>query len=1175
MATKWTDDQQDAIDARGGTLLVSAAAGSGKTAVLVQRVIERITAQDGCDADRLLVVTFTKAAATEMKQRIASRISELLAERPDDLRLQRQKLLLERARISTVHSFCSDLIRENFSQLGVSPTFRIATEDEMLLLCDRAAQETAEEAYATARADGGFRELVELFAGDRDDRRLTDTVRRLYDFVRSHPFPEQWLDEKTRLFEAKGALEKTPWGEILFTYAAEQLQAAEQAVGQTARLAAQDDAIAAAYGSALADDAAQCRFLKRCAEERNWDAMAQALGALSFARLGSLKRGAGSETVKERVQTARKRYKEQLVKLGEYFDRSTAEVQREISAQLPVVRALAELCKQYGNRLDALKKERNLLDFGDLEHFAIALLVRPTENGFERTAAAKELSERFEEVMVDEYQDTNGAQDMIFSAVSRNEENLFLVGDVKQSIYRFRQASPELFLRRRAQYPRYDRKKDEYPAAVILGQNFRSRSGVTGACNFLFRLLMSRSVGDLDYTEEEELVPAAQYPAEEEPSAELQLFDTSQYDGEGEEAEAKWIAQKIRAMVDSGVIVSKNGEQRPAEYRDFCILLRSASKHTAPYAKALAARKIPVWTSAQGGFFAAREISVTLSLLRVIDNPLQDIPLLAVLLSPVCGFSADDAAKLRLRLPKGPLYQALQLGAEEDVRCAGFLSMTARFRRLAATMPSDRLLRCVFEELHMEEMVLAMRDGGAQLANLRLLLEYARTYERAGYRGLSGFIRYIDRLQEQRSDLAPASVLSESANVVRIMSIHHSKGLEFPFVFLADTARKFNTSSQIGDLLIHPELGVGLKRKDPVSGARFSTAAYDAVRLETARDELSEQLRVLYVAVTRAREKLFLLASFDSPEKRLASLAAQQLENGRLLPFDVRSAGSFADWILSALLRHRNGAVLRKLAGAEDQAVLPGSAWKIECSIPHREDFVSAVETDPCAPDKALLERLQAVFAAKPAATALSAVPVKAAISQLAEERERQKHLGERRPRFLTAGGLTPAERGTAMHRFLQFVDYPATRADSAAELARLTTAGFLTAEEGASVDLARIDALFSGALGKRIFAAEKVHREVRFFGEIPASRIAPGLSGEDGEETVLLQGVADCVLEEADHLILIDYKTDRVKTGSELAARYAGQLGFYAEALEKTFGKPVREKLLYSLWLSQTVVLP
>ncbi len=1175
MATKWTPDQQDAIHARGGTLLVSAAAGSGKTAVLVQRVIERITAQNGCDADRLLVVTFTKAAAAEMKQRIAARISELLAERPGDLHLQRQKLLLERARISTVHSFCSDLIREHFSQLGVSPTFRIATEDEMVLLCDRAAQETAEEAYATAREDAGFQELVELFAGDRDDRRLTDTVRRLYDFIRSHPFPEQWLDEKTALFGADVALEKTEWCRVLFEYAEEQLQAAQQTIRQTLAQAQQDEAVATAYSAAIAEDEARCRMLVQRAQEHDWDALAQALGALDFARLGSIKKGAADEQIKTQVQDARKKYKEQFAKLSEYFDRPADEAKAELAAQLPVVSALTSLCKQYGTRLDALKKERNLLDFGDLEHFALSLLVRPVKGGFVRTETAKELSSRFEEVMVDEYQDTNGAQDMIFSAVSKQEENLFLVGDVKQSIYRFRQASPELFLARRSEYPRYDREKDAYPATVILGQNFRSRSGITGACNFLFHMLMSRSVGDLDYTAEEELVPAAEYPPSEEPAAELQLFNTSQYDGESEEAEAQWVAQKIRAMVDSGVTVSKNGVQRPAEYRDFCILLRSAAKHTAPFAKALCARKIPVWTSAQGGFFAAREISVTLSLLRVIDNPLQDVPLLAVLLSPVCGFSADDLAKIRLQKPKVLLYHALCLAAEEDEHCAAFLKMTARFRRLAATMPSDRLLRCIFEELHMEEMVLAMRDGGAQLANLRLLLEYARTYERAGYRGLSGFIRYIDRLQEQRSDLAPAAVLSESANVVRIMSIHHSKGLEFPFVFLADTARRFNISSQVGDLLIHPEMGVGLKRRDPMSGARFPTAAYDAVRLETARDELSEQLRVLYVAVTRAREKLFLLASYDDPEKRLAALASQQQENGRLLPFSVRSAASFADWILSALLWHRDGAVLRSLAGAEGLQPLEGSAWNVQCTIPHREDFAPTEESEPCPPDEELLNRLHRVFAAKPAATALSGVPVKAAISQLAEEREQQKHLGERRPRFLSQSGLTPAERGTAMHHFLQFADYSAAKADSAAELARLTDAGYLTAEESASIDLARIDALFSGALGERIFAAQKVHREVRFFEELPAVRIAPELTGADAEETVLLQGVADCVLEEQDHLVLIDYKTDRVKSGEELAVRYTEQLGFYADALEKTFGKPVREKLLYSLWLSKIVVLP
>ncbi len=1173
MSTNWTAEQRDAIDARGGTVLVSAAAGSGKTAVLSERVLRRLTDPDHpVDADRLLVVTFTKAAAAEMKQRIADKLTAYMEQNPGSRALQRQLLLLDHAHISTVHRFCSELLHAHFHQLGISPTFRIASEDELLLLSGRVIDSLSEWMYHRLRTENppGLRALTELFSDDRDDRRLGQTVRALYEYVRSHPFPEEWLRSRTEAYRTAAQLRDTAWGRVLFDYARDAAASGVALLEGALAAAADDEKVQKAYSGALMEELSGLARIHDAAEQQDWDALATALQRYNAPRLGAA-RGA-DEAVKARVKDRRDAVHGLIDRLSGLFDEPEADAVAELHAQYDVVHALAELVMEYGRRLDALKAEKNLLDFGDLEHDALRLLVTRTESGVVRTPLAEELAQQFDEVMVDEYQDTNGAQELIFTALSRAENNLFLVGDVKQSIYRFRQASPELFLARRARYPLYSRSKPQFPALILLGRNFRSRAGVTGACNFLFRQLMSPALGDVEYNHLEELIPQARYVPSPTPDATLALFEAGSGDSAPDEPEAEWIAARIRAMMAAGTpVTQKDGSTRPAQYRDFCILLRSAATRASDYLHVLQQRGIPCWGSVQSGFFESREISFLLALLRVIDNPAQDIPLLAVLCSPVYGFLPDALAEIRLAAPRQPLYAALQAAAEGNARVAAFLNELAHWRRAAAAGSVRALLDRVREEKQLDAIVLAMKDGTLRLANVRLLAEYAGTYEQAGYRGLSGFIRYIDRLQEQHADLAPASVLSESANVVRVMTIHHAKGLEFPFVFVADCARSFNKQSLAGDLLLHPELGAALRRRDPATGARYLTAAYNAVQLELGRDELSEQLRVLYVALTRPREKLFLLCTLPKPEETLRRLAGKLSGSAPIAPFTVREASSFADWLLLGLLRHPDMAALRTLAGAQGLTLLPDDTrWDfafVRCGA--AESAVPEAKT-PAAPDRALLDALAERLAPRPASP-LSRIPVKAAISALAERQQARAYAAARRPAFLSAGGLTPAERGTAMHTFLQFADYDRATANPAAERDRLREKGYLTAEQAAAIDLPRIAALFSGPLGQRIRAAGTVHREVRFLLEYPAARWDPPAPHSDA--AVVLQGVADCVLEEGDALTLIDFKTDRVDAAT-LRARYGRQLALYAEALARCFGKPVRQQLLYSLYLGQTVEL-
>lgn len=1170
----WTPGQQDAIAARGGTLLVSAAAGSGKTAVLVQRVIERITDPVApTEADRLLVVTFTKAAAAEMSGRIAAEVAKLLESDPFNVRLQRQQVLLTRAHISTIHSFCSDLIRENFYKLGVSPDFRILDDNEMNLLRADAISVVLEEFYT--RNDPVFTDLVEAFSSGRDDDRLVQTVNRLYDFVRSHPFPKRWLAEKSAMYARSGAPSQTVWGETVLRFARDALDYCIALTQNALSLMRGEDAIEKAYGDAFSADLAGLRALRDAVLSGGWDQVAFQAGGFAFARLKPL-RGYAEDPLKNQLSASRKEVQATVKKLAELFSAREEECAQDIARLSPLVEKLFELTVRFGEALDALKEEKRAADFGDLEHWALRLLVRDTENGFERTPEAEELSAQFDEVMVDEYQDTNEAQDMIFRAVSQRENNLFLVGDVKQSIYRFRQAMPQIFLRRRASYPDYDRGKDQYPACIVLDRNFRSRPGVTDAVNFVFRQLMSEQTGELDYTKAEELVAGASYPPCEAPAAQLDVIDLSAAETEDTivTAESRRIAELVYQMLSSGQTVTEHGEQRPVTYRDICILLRSANKYAQEYARRLTALGVPAWADTAGGFFAAAEVGTAVSLLRVIDNPMQDIPLLAVLMSPLYGFTPDDLAEIRGPARKGSLYLAVSNAAKRgNERAARVLDEMEQFRALAATMPSDRLLNLVYQKTGFPDLVQAMPNGALRLANLRLLLEYAKKYEASGYNGLSGFIRFIDRLQRNNADLAAASTISESANVVKIMSIHRSKGLEFPVCILAGCSRRFN--KERGDVLLHPELGLGVKLKDPSGLYRYTTMPREAVALELERGEMSEELRVLYVAMTRAKETLIMVTAVKDARKTLGQLATRLTEEPRVAPYVVRSASSISDWLLLCALRHPNGGVLRDLAGA-----LPGIAvsareeWKIQVVRPPAEEAEpeNAVREKEILPDPALRERIAARMDYRDPFEALRGVQAKIAASELASRAFAPQYAAASRPAFLSRKGLTPAERGTALHAFLQFADYAKAARDPEKELLRLTEEKFITPEQAAAVDRSRVAAFFASDIFKRMLASPRLLREYRFTVEIPAGELKPELTGEMREQPVVLQGAVDCAFEENGALVLVDYKTDRVADPAELWARYGGQLTLYRMALEQCTGLPVQECLLYSFHLNRQV---
>ncbi len=1169
---KWTQDQANTITARGGTLLVSAAAGSGKTAVLVQRVIERLTDPlHPVDADRLLIVTFTKAAAAEMKERITARLGELAALNPRDGLIQRQQLLLTRAHISTIHRFCMDLVKEHFFSLGISPDFRVADESELTVMQSEAMETVLEALYA--QGEEPFLQLVSLIGGGKNDARLAETILTLYQFVRSHPFPQRWMEEKLRMYDPGVPVAESEWGKTILRYTEDAADYCAARLQSAVELARQDEKVALAYTEAMTGGIGRMQLIGRLARERtDFDRLGYEVRTFGFDKFKPV-RGCESPDVKEQVAAARDEVKKIAERLGRLFADREEDVRSDLQALHGMVQMLFEAVRLFSEELDRVKQKKSVVDFSDLEQFAVRLLVKDGENGPERTREAVEIAARFDEVLVDEYQDTNEAQDMIFRAVSRKEENLFMVGDVKQSIYRFRQAMPEIFLAKKQSFGRFD--GEHYPACITLGKNFRSRDGVTGAVNFVFSQLMSKELGELDYTGDEQLITGASYPPSEEPCTALHVIDISDPSlaDRRDEAEARHIGRYITGLMEKGTMITDHGAERPVRWRDFCILLRNPGGHAQNYVTELSKMGIPAWADVKGGFFGTVEVSWMLSLLRVIDNPVQDVPLCSVLMSPLFGFTPDDMADVRLMQKGVPVYTALVQRAEAgDQKCRSFLQTVGRLRTLAAVLPADRLVGHLYEETGCLAMVQAMENGELRRENLRLLLQYARGYESAGHKGLSGFIRFIDRLQEKKSDLTPASALTESADVVRVMSIHRSKGLEFPICILAGCGQKFNKSDLYAPLLLHPQLGAGMMRQGE-EGQRFTTLPREAIALELERGSLSEEMRVLYVAMTRAKEKLVMVMSLKSPEKVLANLAGGLSGAQKPGAFTLRRASGFSDWLLTCALRHPDGKPLRELAGSAVSVLPCGDRWEVCICKPGADEPKSGQQTVQDVPaDEAFLQTMEQKLAWRYGHENVQGIPAKVTVTELLRLKEQGVLPQELpRPAFLDGQGLTAAQRGTALHHFMQYADFQRAAGSVEQEADRLMREGLLRKAEREVLSVRCIQTFFRSGIFERIRTAKQVWRELRFTVFVPAGR----LTGQEGGQQMVLQGMTDLVFETEEGLVILDYKTDAVGNAQELAGRYAEQVELYCEAVEQCLGKRVREKFLYSFHLSQAVRLP
>ena len=1154
---KATRSQQAAIETRGRAVLVSAAAGSGKTKVLTERLLSRIS--DDADIDSFLIITFTKAAAAELKSRIVDEIAKRLAAEPDNRRLRRQSALCQKAQIGTIHSFCATFLRENCHAAGLSPEFKVIEEERSEAIRRRVIERVMDKAYEEPTRD--FLLLADSVGSGRDDSRLSEIVLSLHKKMQSHARPDLWAKEQIELMSAgTDDIAATPWAQEILHSVTASAEFWAQAMENAAQKAYTNEKIGAAYGESLSATALCLRDLARsCAE--GWDRARQFL-PIEFPKLKSLRNSPDPE-LSEHIKALREGCKAACKKLTVMLNASEEKLAGDMQKTAPAMRALLELTLDFDKAYAAEKKRRAEVDFADLEHFTARLL---TDETGAPTALARELSRRYTEIMVDEYQDVNRVQDAIFRAVSKDGTNLFMVGDVKQSIYRFRLADPTIFTEKYLSYADLDAVQGLDPVRIMLQENFRSRSEVIEGANHVFRTCMSAKLGEIDYDENAELKCGASYDGAV-PKPELVLVDVTA-DGEDDSPdktalEAQAVAGKIHALMRSGTLVSDKGVQRPLRYSDIAILMRSMASVGEVFRRELLNADIPVLGGGNGSYFESVEVSALVCLLAVIDNPHQDVPLIAVLRSPFFGFSADELSEIRAADKKSDFYTALTKNAEHSARCAEFADTLTDFRQCAPDMELGELLRYIFDRLDLAAVCSAMTDGATRRDNVMLLSDYAKRFEATGFKGLHRFVEWLNSLAERGDEPGRGAV----GNAVQLMTVHKSKGLEFPVVFLCGTSKRFNRSDLREAVLIHPELGLGPKVTDTKRGIEYASLQRNAVSLRADREMLSEEMRLLYVALTRAKERLIMTATMSEPETKL-----QKLMMGTAFPVSpeiLMTAQNTATWLMYAALSDKDERLSLSIYRPERAQI----------------DEKSTNEQTEAAADPEFVERLRRNLDFSYPYPAAEALPSKVTATELKSYDEPDPESVSlapsmqrtfRSPSFLREDKpLTATERGTATHMVLQFIDYAkaGTLDGIRSEIARLTASRHISERQAQAVNAEAIERLFASDLGQRIMNADRLMREFKFSILCPAEDF---FDGGDGE-SVLLQGVIDCCIEENGALTIVDYKTDRVHGQAlyERAKSYAGQLRAYAIAIGKMTGKPVAGCALYFLDDGQTVFVP
>lgn len=1179
MMSRWTDEQKAAIDASGCSVIVSAAAGSGKTSVLVERLIRIISDRENqTPVEKMIVVTFTKDAAAEMKQRLAASLSSLIEKNPEDRWLARQNSMLGCAAISTISSFCLDLLRSNISQLSFSSGFRVADDTEETVLKTQAYKNTSDYFYSEQYDDMMI--LRNNFCGSSDFP-LENMIYSLYNSVSSVPFFGRWLDSASEKHSSS----------IYEDYYSDYLENEAKYCAGLFKNAMED---AVSLGNEKVSDLISTEnygFKNAVSKlrEKDYGGFSSSLSEIIFKTFPRAKKD-DDETIRNNIADCRKKYKvlvANLIKKSSIFDHAKEDAEKSIE----IMRTATKFLKVFSKELISCKENINAVGFDDAESLTLSLLAEVNEDGtIEKTALAKELSEYYELIMIDEFQDSNNRQDMIFRLLSRGGtaesygSNLFFVGDVKQSIYRFRLANPDNFINALNSAVPYEGVTDKN-SSIRLNKNFRSSKEVIDFSNYIFSCIMTEYVGDINYTKDEYLYQGASF-CETDRKPVIMLFDKSNKTEEN--LEAKCVAEKIAQMLKDKVPVSTdNGKgSRPCEMKDFCVLMRG-NKNISIYADELENLGINAESNAEKGYLKARETSVLINLLRVTDNPLLDTPLMSVMLSPMFMFTPDEAVQVRLIDKKSHIYSNLCKGlgingdsplfeSELFLKAKFLFEIINELRLYVSACTLQELVRKIYDSTDFLSVMQLYGDAERKKANLRMMLEYVGNYEKNSDGGLSGFLRYIDRIMDSDGDFQIAGGSTGSQNAVSIKSMHRSKGLEFPFVFIVGTWTKFNKIDRSKPFQFSYELGLGFKMQNPEKFEKYSTLPYEVINIRSRLSDISEELRLLYVAMTRAKERLFITMNFDEKQKKKAQDIAKTIYNENGISSELAaSVDSMGDWLLMCLVSHSKSAKLRELFEIYE-SFRYDCDFAIEyemCSLSQKSEEIKEMSAERATSDPEMEKKLEKMFAFD-YNLSLSALTAKLSVSDVSKD-DSDYETPLKRPEFAREKGvLTPAEKGTALHKFLQFSNFDVLEHDFSLELERLYETGYLTLKQKEVIKEDDITAFLNSGLYQRMKKCIKIHREKKFLIAIDDLDINLELREEYKNTSGMLNGIIDMVLEFEDYIILVDYKTDRVSDINELSQRYSEQLMLYKKTLEKTETKPIREAVIYSFYKKSEITV-
>lgn len=1173
MSKNWTDNQRKAIDARGMQVLVSAAAGSGKTAVLTERVKNILSdTDDPCGVTEILVVTFTRAAASEMRDRIYNALKETSSlNSADSDYLRRQTMLLPTADICTIDSFCAKIVRENFSLAGVGVDFKLLDEKDIAELTENAVREVIDELYE--ENDVAFKTLTTMFLTERDDKTLGEVIQTLYRYSRSYPSPQLWLKKLVASFDCEKSPNETVWADIIYKYIDMFADYHCSRLRRCATLMEEAGGFNPDYINRFTATADNLFALKDAVEKRNWNGMVQLIRdglAVKFpARNYKV-----DATLKQLTNDVFDEFEKDFERLEKCTLPTLDEHRSDSEILQPVVSKLCEAVERLTQKLDSKKKELNSYSFDDILHKCIDLLVVFDGENKHLTPLAETLRGKYKEILIDEYQDTNEAQNIIFEAISRDCENLYCVGDVKQSIYRFRLASPNLFMNLRDKLPDYDGEK--HASQISLDKNFRSRRGIDDAVNFVFSKLMSRKIGEIDYNDREKLTFGAEYyPEKNTPDTEFFCVDAgSAKSAEASEIEATAVADYIEKLLRSGVKVTDGNGVRPIRGSDICILLRSMKNKVNIYSDALKKKNIRFSAILDGDTSESKEMRFLMSLVKVIDNPLADIPLTAVLLSPVFGFTADELAQIKMTDRNAEMFACLEKYAETSPKAKNFIDKFSLYRNISSSFPMDEFVGFLVDDTAVCDIYSAAGDGEQRVSNIRGFIKFAEDFTNSGKRGLSAFVRYIDNAVSNGSLRSYGACASDG---VQIMSIHKSKGLEFPYVLLADCSKGFNRQDSYKTLTLARETGIGLKIRNDEMFTRYHTVSSAATEKAVLFGSASEELRVLYVAMTRAKEHLTFVCTLTgkTTAKRVRLNNTLSFDgNGKLHPYAVYKAGSMSEWLLSCFASHPDCEIIRDICGCSCTS-LPDGGFSVDSSILRTYGVLLSDEQITCEEPEAPIdtEILETVSerAKYKYAFEMSGMQAKVTASETEHGKTYAEYFAKTKPKFLQKD-FTGADRGTAIHKFLELCDFKSAYTDLEKEKQRLLGDGSMTEKELKVLDGDAVEKFFASDIGKRLLDSNEVYKEYEFAFFKKAGDLYADVPENAKDEDIVVQGKLDCAFVKNGNAVLIDYKSDAETDEERYRERYSTQIEIYTEAIERCMGFCVKERYLYSFKLKKFI---